>query len=346
MRKYKVTPVDRSLESKLVKKIDGKTKPIGSLGVLETIAVQVGLIQNTLSPILQQPHLIVYAGDHGIAKEGVSAFPHDVTWQMVMNFSKGGAAVNVFSRQNNISLKIVDAGVNYDFPKDLPGLIRNKAAKSTASFLREEAMTVKHAQRCIDTSANIIQSIHKEGCNIIGFGEMGIGNTSSASALMSVICNIAIEKCIGSGTGLDADGVRHKLTVLTKAIARHGKPDTFLKTLAAYGGYEIAQIVGAILQAAELKMTILIDGFISTVAYLVAEKIEPHVKDYCIFCHQSSERGHALLLDYLKVKPLLNLEMRLGEGTGVAVAFPIIQCAVSFLNEMASFESATVANKL
>lgn len=346
MRKYRIAPVETSLRSELRKKIDNKTKPVGSLGMLEEIALRIGLIQNTFSPVLRQPHLAVYAADHGIANEGVSAYPQDVTWQMVKNFLNGGAAVNVFCRQHNINLTVVDAGVNFDFLIDTKGLIINKPAKSTKSFLREPAMTVKHAQRCIDTSANIVHSINKEGCNIIGFGEMGIGNTSSASVLMSVICNFPIENCVGRGTGLDDQRMRHKLEVLEKAIARHGKPDTTLKTLATYGGYEIAQIVGGILQAAELKMTILIDGFISTVAYMVAQTIEPQVKDYCIFCHQSSEQAHAFLLDYLKVKPLLNLEMRLGEGTGVAVAFPVIQCAVRFLNEMASFESAAVANRI
>lgn len=345
MRKYKVIPVDRSIKPGLLRKIDGKTKPVGSLGILEDIALRIGMIQNTLTPELRNPHLLVYAADHGIAKEGVSAYPQEVTWQMVTNFLSNGAAINVFCRQHNIKLCVVDAGVNYDFPKSTLGLIRNKAAKSTDSFLRDPAMTVKHAQKCIDTSANIVRSIYDEGCNVIGFGEMGIGNTSSASALMSVICNVPIDKCIGRGTGLDEPGLHHKQQVLAKAIAKHGKPDTVLKTLATYGGFEIAQMVGGILQAAEFRMVVFIDGFISTVAYLVAQAIEPDVKDYCLFCHQSSEQAHRSLLGYFDAKPILDLEMRLGEGTGVAVAFPVIQSAVNFLNEMASFESARVSNK-
>ena len=346
MRKYKIVPIETSLKKDLLHKINTKTKPIGSLGLLEKMAMRIGLIQNSLTPALRNPHLVVYAADHGIAKEGVSAYPQDVTWQMVMNFLSQGAAINVFCRQHNIKLSIVDAGVNYDFPGDTHGLIKNKAGKSTESFLHAPAMTVEQAQHCIDTSADIVRSIYNKDCNIIGFGEMGIGNTSSASVLMSILCKIPIDKCIGRGTGLDDPGLRHKYDVLSKALATHGEPDTALKALATYGGFEIAQIAGGILQAAELRMIVLIDGFISTVAYLVAQAIEPTVKDYCFFCHQSSEQAHRLLLESLQVKPILNLEMRLGEGTGVAVAFPIIQSAVNFLNEMASFESAGVSEKL
>ncbi|MEX2233751.1 MAG: nicotinate-nucleotide--dimethylbenzimidazole phosphoribosyltransferase [Cyclobacteriaceae bacterium] len=346
MRKYNIQPLSRTLEYDLRLRIDRKTKPVGALGRLEEIALQIGLIQQTIEPRLINPTILVFAADHGIAKEGVSAYPQEVTWQMVNNFLQGGAAINVFCRQHNISLSVVDAGVNFDFPKDTPGLIRNKTGKSTENFVKAPAMTVKQTQSCIDTSANIVSTLHESGCNIIGFGEMGIGNTSSASVLMSVITGLPLKACIGRGTGLDDAGLNHKHEILSKAIQRHGKPNTILKTLCAYGGFEIAQMVGSILQAASDRMIIMIDGFIATVAYLVAHAIEPSVKDYCIFCHQSGERGHAVLLDHIKVKPLLNLDMRLGEATGVAMAFPIIQSAVNVLNEMASFESAQVSGKI
>jgi nicotinate-nucleotide--dimethylbenzimidazole phosphoribosyltransferase len=345
MRKYKIEPIARELEADLRFKIDHKTKPIRSLGGLEGIALQIGLIQRSLTPILSNPTIVVYAADHGIAHEGVSAYPQDVTWQMVYNFLDDGAAINVFCRQHNIALRIVDAGVNYDFPEDLSGLIRNKAAKSTKNFLKAPAMTVKQAKSCIDSSANIVRAVHKGGCNTIGFGEMGIGNTSSASVLMSLLTGFPLETCIGRGTGLDDDQLNHKLEILTKAMMRHGKPDTVLKTLSAFGGFEIAQLVGGMLQAAELRMIILVDGFIATMAFLVAHAIDPAIKDYCIFCHQSAEQGHGVLLNFLNVKPILNLNLRLGEGTGAAMAFPIIQSAVNFLNEMASFESAAVSTR-
>lgn len=345
MRKYKIEPISSGIREDLLKKIDGKTKPVGSLGVLERIALQVGMIQNTLSPELNNPHILVYAADHGIAREGISPYCQEVTWQMVLNFLQGGAAINVFCRQSKIQLLIVDAGVNYDFPHNHPKLVRNKIKKSTENFLHRPAMSVKQAQKSIDKSANIVRSIYEQGCNIIGFGEMGIGNTASASALMSVMSDIPIEECVGRGAGLDTYGVREKQKKLLNAIAKHGKPDTLLKVISTYGGFEIAQMVGGILQAAELKMIVLIDGFISTVAFFLAQAIEPDVKDYCLFCHQSSEHAHRRLLSLLDVKPLLDLEMRLGEGTGAAVAYPIIQSAVNFLNQMASFASAQISKQ-
>lgn len=345
MRKYKIECITRELEADLRFKIDHKTKPVGSLGRLEDIALQIGLIQQSTTPILSTPTIVVYAADHGIAKEGVSAYPQEATWQMVNNFLNDGAAINVFCKQHEIKLSIIDAGVNYDFPKGLPGLIRNKAAKSTENFLKDPAMTMKQAQSCIDSSANIVIDIYKGGCNTIGFGEMGIGNTSSAAVLMSVLTGLPLKTCIGRGTGLDDDQLNHKVEILTKAMVRHGKPDTILKTLCAYGGFEIAQMIGGMFQAAELRMLILVDGFIATTAFLVAHAIDPTIKDYCIFCHQSEEQGHGILLNFLKVKPLLNLNLRLGEGTGAAIALPIIQSAINFLNEMSSFESAAVSTK-
>jgi len=344
MKIFHIEPLSKKLEADLKHKIDFKTKPLGALGQLEDIAKQIGVIQNTLSPELKNPHIVVFAGDHGITNEGVSAYPQEVTFQMVMNFLNGGAAINVFCKQNSIKIKVVDAGVNYEFPKGL-NVIDSKVGKGTKSFLKEPAMSIKEAQKCIDRGSVIVNEIFRSGCNVIGFGEMGIGNTSSASALMSVICKTPVELCVGRGTGLDDAGVQNKIDVIKRAIAYHEKPDTPLETLAIFGGFEIAQMCGGMLQAAENKMLILVDGFISTSAFLIAYKINPAILDYAVFCHQSDEHGHAKMLKYLNVKPLLNLNMRLGEGTGSAISYSVIQSAVNFLNEMASFESAGVSNK-
>jgi len=215
----------------------------------------------------------------------------------------------------------------------------------TKSFLQGPAMTAKQLQQCLKSGSNIVNNIYKSECNVIGFGEMGIGNTASASALMSVFCNIPVEECVGKGTGLDEKGLEKKIQILKKAIIQNKKPDTPYEILASFGGFEIAQMSAAMLQAAENNMLILVDGFIATTAFLAAWKINSSIFDYAIFCHQSDEQGHAKLLKYLGAQPLLHLNMRLGEGTGAAVAFPIIQSAVNFLNEMASFESAGVSNR-
>jgi nicotinate-nucleotide--dimethylbenzimidazole phosphoribosyltransferase len=346
MLTFTIPPVSLDLKSILQEKIDSKTKPPGSLGILEELALRIGLIQNTTTPALLNPHILVFAGDHGIVEEGVSAYPQEVTWQMVMNFIEGGAAINVFCKQHSIALNVIDAGVKYDFADNLPGLIYNKIKKGTNNFLKEPAMSLVDVQRCMNTSADIVKNIYATGCNVIGFGEMGIGNTSSASVIMSLTCNIPIEQCVGRGTGLSDVELTHKIKVLQDALAHHGKPETPEALLATYGGFEIAQIVGGMLQAAQCKMLIMVDGFIASSAYLVAQAIEPTLKEYCFFCHQSQERGHQRMLQYLNVKPLLDMNMRLGEGTGAAIAYPFLQSAVTFLNNMASFKSAGVSEKV
>lgn len=343
---FTIPLVDQSLQERLRNKIDYKTKPLGALGVLEDIALRVGLIQKTLTPVLSNPHILVFAGDHGITAEGVSAYPQEVTWQMVMNFIQGGAAINVFCKQHGIKLFVADAGVNYDFPENLIGLIHAKIEKGTANFANRPAMSIQQAQACIDTGAKIVKEIFSTGCNVIGFGEMGIGNTSSASVIMSVVTDIPIEHCVGRGTGLDDAAFNHKLEVLKESLKKHIGLQNPLDILATFGGFEIGQIVGGMLQAATHGMVILVDGFITTAAYLIAQAINPVLSNYCFFCHESQEQGHKLIFQHLQVSPLLNLKMRLGEGTGAAVAYPIIQSAVAFLNEMASFESASVSNKV
>lgn len=345
MTLFAISPLDTTLKNALHHKIQHKTKPLGALGQLETIALQIGLIQNSLAPQLRQPTMLVFAGDHGIAQSGVSPYPQAVTAQMVLNFLAGGAAINVFSRQSGMTLRVIDAGVNHAFAPNVH-LIDAKIGMGTANFLQSPAMTTTECEAAIARGAEIARVEIKAGCNIIGFGEMGIGNTSSASCLMSVLTDVPIAQCVGRGTGLDDAGLANKIGVLTQAIAHHAlnTTDPYV-VLSTFGGFEIAMMVGAMLAAAEQKTVLLIDGFIVTAALLVASRIQPAVLDYCIFSHCSDEHAHQMLLAEFKARPLLNMGLRLGEGTGSALAYPLVQSAVNFLNQMASFESAGVSER-
>lgn len=328
----------------LQEKIDSKTKPIGALGTLETLAFQIATVFETLNPKITNPNIVVFAADHGIANHGVSAYPQDVTRQMVGNFLEGGAAINVFCNQNNIQLSIVDAGVNYDFPTNA-NLIHAKIAKGTQSFLHIPAMSETELQLCFEKGKSIVNDIAKTGSNCIGFGEMGIGNTSTASVLMSLLTGFSIEECVGKGTGVEDEKLLQKQELLKKAIENYSCQAELMPQLAYFGGFEIIQMASGMLTAFENKMIILVDGFICSVAYLIAFKINPDIKNNAIFCHCSAEKAHQKLLNYLDAKPILNLDLRLGEGTGCAIAFPILKSAEAFLNEMASFESAGVSRK-
>ncbi|MDI1308191.1 MAG: nicotinate-nucleotide--dimethylbenzimidazole phosphoribosyltransferase [Methylotenera sp.] len=344
--KFNITQPNQALRSQLEHRINHKTKPLGALGMLETVALQIGLIQQTLTPQLSQATMLVFAGDHGIVEAGVSPYPQAVTAQMVLNFLQGGAAINVFTSQNNMHLSVVDSGVNYEFAANLD-LIHAKVAMGTRNFLIESAMTLTQCEQALTRAAEIVDAKVAEGCNVFGFGEMGIGNTSSASCLMSVLCGLPIEQCVGRGTGLDDAGLAHKTNILAQAIAHHHLSSSdAMKVLATFGGFEIAMMVGAMLQAAAKQCTLLIDGFITTAALLVAAKLQPDILHYCVFTHCSDESGHKKMLDYLKVKPLLNIDLRLGEGTGAALAYPLVLASVNFLNQMASFESASVSQKI
>lgn len=328
-------------------KIDRKTKPLGALGQLEKIALRIGLVQQTLSPRLNNPHLLVFAGDHGAAKAGVSAFPQEVTWQMVRNFLAGGAAINVFARQNGLALKIVDAGVAHDFCRP-EGLIDAKVAFGTANYIEAPAMTAEQCRQAMLRGAALIREIAFTGCNVVGFGEMGIGNTASAALITHCLTGAPLVECVGRGTGLDDAGLARKRELLGQALVRHraaGGGDAPLDVMAAFGGFEIAMMTGAMLAAAELRMLLLIDGFIVGSAALTAARLAPALLEYCIFCHRSAEAGHAAQLAALKAEPLLDLGLRLGEGTGAALAYPLVEAAVSFMKEMASFEAAGVADK-
>jgi nicotinate-nucleotide--dimethylbenzimidazole phosphoribosyltransferase len=332
----------------LAQKINFKTKPLGALGALEAVALQVGTIQNSLSPVISKPHIVVFAGDHGIAATGlVNPYPQAVTAQMVLNFVQGGAAINVFCRLHDIALTVVDAGVNYDFEK-MAGIVDVKIAMGTADYLQGDAMTGEQLAAAMQKGAEIVAGIYAQGCNTIAFGEMGIGNTSSAALLMHQLCGLPLEQCVGRGTGADDAQYRVKLKILQSVAEIHGlsKDDMLAdRLLQKTGGFEIAMMAGAYEKAFELNMLIVVDGFIATAALLAAHQQHHGILSNCIFAHTSGEQGHEKMLQYLGAKPLLNLGMRLGEGTGTAMAMPIIRSAVAFLNEMASFESAGVDNK-
>ncbi|MCQ9638734.1 nicotinate-nucleotide--dimethylbenzimidazole phosphoribosyltransferase [Chryseobacterium sp. WG14] len=332
------------LSNKLQHKIDFKTKPLGALGDLEQLAYKIGMAQKTTSPRLSNPHMVVFAADHGIATEGVSAYPQEVTYQMVMNFLGGGAAINVFCRQNGIKIKIVDAGVNFDFPQDL-NLIDKKVRKSSRNILEEPAMTAEEYRQALKNGSSVVEEIALTGCNIIGFGEMGIGNTSASSLMMSKLFNLPIVSCIGRGTGLNDDQLQNKIYILSTAIEMHTDTKTADDIAQTFGGLEIAQMIGAMEEAFRQNMLIMVDGFIATVAVATAWKKNPDILNNCIFCHVSDENAHLQLLELLGQKALLNFNLRLGEGTGCALAYPVIQNAVNFLNEMSSFEDAHVSNR-
>ncbi len=332
-----------TLEQQLQHKIDFKTKPLGALGLLEDLALQIGLIQNTLTPEIKNPSMLVFAADHGLTDEGVSSYPKEVTWQMVMNFVAGGAAINVFCRQNNMTLKVVDAGVDFDFPEGVP-VINAKVARGSRNMRREPAMTSEECSIAIQKGRELVKLEAESGCNTIGFGEMGIGNTSASSLLMHRFLNIPIEECTGAGTGMAGEKLSWKMQIL-KEVSEKYNPQTPEETLATFGGLEIAMMVGAMLEAREQQMILLIDGFIATAAALTAIQFNPEVRENCVFCHSSDEQGHKIMLEHLNARPMLQLNLRVGEGTGAVLALPLVQAAVSFLNEMASFDDAGVANK-
>lgn len=339
-----IPPVAKSLERDLRAEIDHKTKPLGALGRLEPLALKIGLIQGSLKPEFRAPAVLVFAGDHGLAAEGVSPFPPEVTAQMVLNFLSGGAAISVFARQHGLSLQVIDAGVASPLPKH-PNLIPLKVRAGTRNARFERALTTEEVELCLIRGAEVIARQKGAGTNAVLFGEMGIGNTSAAALLHSALLGLPIEDCVGRGAGHDDAGLARKLSILRAVQARHSDAATPLEALSAFGGCEIAMITGAILAAAAERMTIVIDGFIVTSALLVAAKLRPEVVDYCVFAHASAEKGHARALAALKAEPLLQLELRLGEASGAVLAWPLVVSAAAFLREMATFESAGVSDR-
>lgn len=341
MKSFHIVRPDQAIKEALTDKINNLTKPKGSLGTLEELALQIGLIQQTLTPTLQHPQNIIFAADHGIVDEGVSLSPKEITWQQISNFLHGGAGINFLCRQHGFELKIVDAGVDYDLPYE-KGIIDLKVRKSSRNYLHEAAMTEEEMALCIERGAEVVRRSHEEGCNVISFGEMGIGNTSSSSLWMSCFTGIPLEECVGAGSGLDSAGIRHKYNVLNRALNNYrgdGSPQDLIRY---FGGLEMVMAVGAMLQAAELRMIILVDGFIMTNCILAASKLYPEVLEYAIFCHQGDETGHKSVLKAMGAKPLLDLGLRLGEGTGAVCAYPIVDSAVRMINEMDNFAHASI----
>jgi nicotinate-nucleotide--dimethylbenzimidazole phosphoribosyltransferase len=345
MKQFNVIPVDRSMQGAIQEKIDNLNKPKGSLGRLEELAMQVCLIQQTLEPSLAHPCHLLLGGDHGIEREGVSVSPREVTWQQMINFTRGGGGVNMFCRQHGFKLRIVDVGVDYDF-SGVSGMIDRKIARGTKNFLYEPAMSEEEFDRAIQIGSDLVDDCVAEGCRVLSIGEMGIGNTSPSSIWMSLFGDIPLKDCIGAGAGLNNDGIRHKYEVLSKALSRHqsylSPLTSHLLPLRIFGGFEMIAAIGAMLRAAELHLIILVDGFIMTACALGAIMLYPALQDYMIFTHCGDESGHKMMLDIVDAKPLLHLGLRLGEGTGALCAFPIVDSAVRMMNEMNNFDNAKI----
>ena len=362
MKTFNITPTDRSLQAAIQQKIDNLNKPKGSLGRLEELAMQACLVQQTLSPSLQHPCHLLLGADHGIEREGVSVSPREVTWQQMLNFTRGGGGVNMFCRQHGFKLRIVDVGVDYDFT-GTPGIIDRKIARGTRNFLHEPAMSTKQLAQAIQTGSDLVDDCVAEGCRVLSIGEMGIANTSPSSIWMSLFGNIPLDECIGAGAGLDSPGIRHKHEVLQKAIdnfrsspntqhpsptTQHPTPNTQHPTptthtiLRYFGGFEMTAAIGAMLRAAEQHLIILIDGFIMTACAIAAIRLYPAVQNYMVFTHCGDENGHRRMLDIVGARPLLSLGLRLGEGTGALCAFPLLDSAVRMINEMNNFDNARI----
>lgn len=341
MKEFNIQSPNLGIKDALVDKINNLTKPKGSLGTLEELALQIGLIQQTLSPQLRHPQNIIFCADHGIADEGVSVSPKEVTWQQTIHFTHRGGGVNFLTQQHGFGLKIVDAGVDFDLPYER-GIINMKVRKGTRNFLHEAAMTEEEMNLCLERGAEMVKRCEAEGSNILSFGEMGIGNTSPSSIWMHLFTGIPLARCVGAGSGLNSQGVSRKLQILQQAVDNYSGGKSPKKIISYFGGYEMVMAIGAMLQAAEDHLIILVDGFIMTACMLAAMQLYPAVKDYAIFGHCGDESGHKLLLDAMGAKPLLNLGLRLGEGTGAICAYPIVDSAVRMINEMESFQKASI----
>ena len=343
----KIEPVSKKLNAPAQHKIDHKTKPLGSLGKFEALGVQAAQIQDNLNPVIARKQMLVFGADHGITEEGISAFPSEVTHQMLENFFEGGAAINVLCRAYGIDFKVIDMGVKGEFA-DHPLLISRKTAEGTRNFSRESAMSAEEATKSVETGmAVFLDENQKERIDILGLGEIGIGNTTSATAIICAVTAVSAQEATGRGTGLDDNGVRHKAEVIERALAFHqlsGKDG--MEILSKIGGFELAGIVGAVLAAASEKTIVVLDGIISTAAGLIAYLINPDIKDYLISGHQSVEVAQKSALKAMGLDPIIDLELRLGEGTGAAVTINLVETACKIMREMASFDEAGVSNKL
>ncbi len=345
MRNFKIEKPNDGMRSAIQDKIDNLNKPKGSLGVLEELAMQVCLIQQTLTPSLTNPCHLLLGGDHGIEREGVSVSPREVTWQQMINFTRGGGGVNMFCRQHGFKLSIVDVGVDYNFSQ-VPGIIDCKIARGTKNFLYEPAMSEEEFDKAIEIGALLVDDCVSEGCKVLCIGEMGIANTSPSSIWMSIFCDIPLDECIGAGAGLDSPGIRHKREILRQAVNNYksffSPLTSHLSPLIYFGGFEMSAAIGAMLRAAEQNLIILVDGFIMTACALAACKLYPEAKSYMVFGHCGDESGHRRMLDAMDAKPLLSLGLRLGEGTGALCAFPVLDSAVRMINEMNNFDNGNI----
>jgi nicotinate-nucleotide--dimethylbenzimidazole phosphoribosyltransferase len=337
MRSFDITRPDEALRPVIQQKIDNLNKPKNSLGRLESLAMQISLIQQTPSPSLSHPCHLLLGGDHGIEREGVSVSPREVTWQQMINFTRGGGGVNMFCRQHGFDLKLVDVGVDYDLTA-YSSILDRKIARGTQNFLHGPAMNEEQFDQAINVGIDLVDTCYQQGCQVLCIGEMGIANTSPSSIWMHLFTGIPLKECIGAGAGLDNEGIRHKYEVLSKAIEKYDGSNP----IAYFGGFEMVAAIGAMLRAAELHLIILIDGFIMTACALAACQLYPDAKHYMVFTHQGDESGHKAMLDYLQAEPLLQLGLRLGEGTGALCAFPIVDSAVRMMNEMNNFDNAKI----
>ena len=331
---------NRELWPLLQKHLDSLTKPPGSLGRLEELAKAFGLMRGSTLLSFDNPAIFTFAADHGISREGVSAYPREVTAQMVLNFLRGGAAINVLCRHFGIQNVVVDIGVDYEFP-ELDGLLSRKIGRGTENFLTGPAMTETQAIQAIEAGLNLA-----EGHDIVGTGEMGIGNTTSSAAILASVTGLPVDEVVGRGTGVDDERLRHKTSVIRKALELHQPdPKDGLDLLGKIGGFEIGAIAGLIVGAAARRIPIVVDGFISGAGAIIATLLAPACRDYLFFSHVSRERGHKRMLECFDARPILDLDMCLGEGTGAAIAMNIIAAAVRIYNEMATFESASVSQR-
>ena len=336
------------LRQALQEKIDNLNKPKGSLGRLEELAFQIGMIQQTLSPSLSHPVHLLFGADHGIEREGVSVSPRCITWQQMVNFTRGGGGVNMFCRQHGFDLHLIDVGVDADLSAYPQILNRKITPHGTANFRYGPAMTEEEMERTLAVGREQADAAAAVGCNVISIGEMGIANTSPSSIWMSLLLDLPLERCVGAGAGLNSEGVRHKLRILQEsvvlareqaALSPSGELGGGLRFLLRYfGGFEMVAAVGAMMRAAERRMIVLVDGFIMSACALMASRLMPSFMDFAIFCHSGDESGHQLMLDGMGARPLLHLGLRLGEGTGALCAYPLIDSAVRMLNEMGNFD--------
>lgn len=339
-----IPPVHAAMQDEIQLAIDSKTKPPGSLGRIESLAMQMALVQGTLRPKADPAHLLIFAGDHGLVEEGVSAWPQDVTAQMVLNFLGGGAAANVFSESNGIGLSVLDAGVAGDLP-DHPSLKRAGIRKGTRNAAVEDALTPDEVARALEFGANAAADAVSGGARVIAIGEMGIGNTSAASLIAAAIDGIELDQLIGPGAGLDDDGLARKREILNRTQARRPGRLLPIDALSAFGGLEVCAMAGATIGAAASRAVVLVDGFIASAAALAAVRARPEIEPYLLFAHRSKEPGHCLVLKSVGAEPLLDLDLRLGEGTGALLAFPMLRAACAMLCRMATFETAGVSGK-